>query len=27
MNDIGEFALMVALATSIYGTVVYVMAA
>jgi cytochrome c-type biogenesis protein CcmF len=27
MNDIGEFALMVALATSIYGTVAYVMAA
>jgi cytochrome c-type biogenesis protein CcmF len=27
MNDIGEFTLMVALATSIYGTVAYVMAA
>ena len=27
MNDIGEFALMVALATSLYGTVAYVMAA
>ncbi|SVB16220.1 uncharacterized protein METZ01_LOCUS169074, partial [marine metagenome] len=27
MNEIGEFTLMVALATSLYGTVAYVMAA
>ncbi len=27
MNDVGEFTLMVALATSLYGIVVYVMAA